>query len=90
MVFEVLRGAYGNNPADHFNSLARRRIAYMALQFGLGLLSERRIRADFTHHNHIADYGTDITRIRIFLRQVLRRSDPFLCRITNLRIGSTD
>jgi hypothetical protein len=33
----------------------------VALQFRLGLLSERRIRAGFTHLNHIAAYGTDIT-----------------------------
>jgi hypothetical protein len=31
----------------------------------LGLLSERRIRAGFTHLNHIAAYGTDITPISI-------------------------
>lgn len=37
----------------------------MALQFRLGLLSERRIRAGFTHLNHIAAYGTDITPISI-------------------------
>lgn len=39
----------------------------MALQFRLGLLSERRIRAGFTHLNHIAAYGTDITPSGIFL-----------------------
>jgi hypothetical protein len=61
MVFEVFKGVYGNNSADHLNSLARRRIAYLALQFRLGLLSERRIRAGFTHLNHIAAYGTNIT-----------------------------
>jgi hypothetical protein len=37
----------------------------VALQFRLGLLSERRIRAGFTHLNHIAAYGTDITPISI-------------------------
>ena len=60
-------GAYGNSPIDHLNSLARWRVAYVAPQFRLGLLSERRIRADFTHLNHIAAYGTDITPSGIFL-----------------------
>jgi len=62
MVFGVFKGrVYGNNPADRFNSLTRRRIAHVAVQFGLGLLSERRIRTDSTHLTHIAAYGTDIT-----------------------------
>ena len=59
------RSSHGHNSTNHTNPAADRRFAGLALQFGLGLLAERRTRIDSFDFNNSLFNGTPVNRVAL-------------------------